>query len=882
MGLFSKFKSKKQSSAKSSSSGLKRHGNKHGKPERVPLATDSLSRKDRKRLAKTMKSFNQQVPILNKLHPKAISASYLNDHLAQYAKQKDGAVRLLADNSGNQAYSVLIVSENDLEDAGFVANKKQDPDAYLDLGQLAGQISRNQIVTATSVLDYEHKHLVIVPTADTLDALSEYDEFKNCQFTWGAYPVDSSMDDINQAQVTALSNKVTLAELKEISVNKSDLALNDQDEVAVVSDDEDSSTDNSEASQTPEDSDANDGGFDPTDALNDGADDDYADINNNLQPQDNSGNGNIVPPAQVGMPASALNQPDQSIQQGPQSTNNANTTEAMLNGNGVSPIPPAAPNPQGAMDSSAFGDLMKASGMSSTPGATSNLSLDDIPDDDGNSGSNNGNQSNDVIPPAQSQDEFSANLAETNGAVKTFKETVDDDLNLTIDYSVFDDQSQHRKPIQFSIPKVKDNDRLGQLANQYRRNFNSQLRAANQAQESALREVFESRTRQAASYISQRLNALKGNNSKLAEKDAEIEARHKANMANFEQLWQQKVVDKQRDFEKRKEQAGNAAKEKAIADYDANNRAQFEASLRAERAKEQAAQSSQYINEKADLQRQKVKIAQAAYSATEVRIMKDINKVRQANYEENKAMFEKYEATIQDVLNKNYEAEQNRQIAAAKALEHDNSVEEAKAKVIQIEKEYKEKMRKAQEDADARISKISRIADENVKQAKSTYQARIDTLESQLAQTEKNSQMAEEKHHAELMQAKQEGQDEIKRIVNEYDRANKMSDSQFDRARKNSMLIMILAIVTAVLVGFLLGGFFGKTKSQPQQQPAQQQQTTQAPAKSNDNQGGTKIYVNGGESTSKDSSSHKLTSGDDAGNTRSSSSNSKTSSSAEN
>ena len=41
MGLFSKFKSKKQSSAKSSSSGLKRHGDKRGKPERVPLATDS-------------------------------------------------------------------------------------------------------------------------------------------------------------------------------------------------------------------------------------------------------------------------------------------------------------------------------------------------------------------------------------------------------------------------------------------------------------------------------------------------------------------------------------------------------------------------------------------------------------------------------------------------------------------------------------------------------------------------------------------------------------------------------------------------------------------------------------------------------------------------
>lgn len=874
MGLFSKFKSKKRSSAKSSSSRSKRRGHKRGKSERVPLATDSLSRKDRKRLAKTMKSFNQQVPILNKLHPKAISASYLNDHLAQYANQMDGAVRLLADNSGDQAYSVLIVSENDLEDAGFVANKKQDPDAYLDLGQLAGQISRNQIVTATSVLDYEHKHLVIVPTADTLDALSEYDEFKNCQFTWGAYPVDSSMGDINQAQVTALSNKVTLAELKEISVKKSDLALNDQDEVAVVSDDEDSSTDNSEAGQAPEDNDANDGGFDPTDALNDGADD-------NPQPQDNSGNGNIVPPAQVGMPASALNQPDQSAQQGPQPTNNANTTEAMLSGNGVSPITPASPNPQGSMDSSAFGDLMKASGMSSTPETTSNLSLDDIPDDDGNNSNNNGNQSNDVVPPAQSQDEFSANLAETNGAVKTFKETVDDDLNLTIDYSVFDDQSQHRKPIQFLIPKIKDNDRLGQLANQYRRNFNSQLRAANQAQESALREVFESRTRQAASYISQRLNALKGNNSKLAEKDAEIEARYKANMANFEQLWQQKVVDKQRDFEKRKEQVGNAAKEKAIADYEANNRAPFEASLRAERAKEQAAQSSQYINEKADLQRQKVKIAQAAYSATEVRIMKDINKVRQANYEENKAMFEKYEATIQDVLNKNYEAEQNRQIAAAKALEHDNSVEEAKAKVVQIEKEYKEKMRKVQEDADARISKISRISDENVKQAESTYQARIDTLESQLAQTEKNNQMAEEKYRAELMQAKQERQDEIERIVSEHDRANKMSESQFDRARKNFLLIMSLAIVAAVLVGFLLGGFFGKAKSQPQQQPVQQQ-TTQAPAKSNDNQGGTKIYVNGGESASKDSSSHKITSGDNAGNTHSSSSNSKTSSSAAN
>lgn len=860
MGLLH-FKSKKQRKAKPSSS--RRPKKRRGKPEKVPLAIDSLSRKDQKRLKKSLKNFNKQVPVLNELHPKAIAASYMSEHLAEYAKNKDGAVRLLTDNQGNQAYAVLVVTEQSLEDAGFTTNKKQDPDAYMDLGQLGAQISRNQIVTATTILDYEAKRLVIVPTADTLDALGEYDEFNSCEFQWAAYPLEG-MDDVNSAQVAPLANTVSLAELKQISVNGSDLALNDNNEVAIVSDDDSAD----QADDTDDDiSDANDGGFDPTDALNASMDDDQDQgYDDSSSSQPNVGNTSVEPPQQVGMPGNVVNQP---VATNTQPNPGANSTQAMLNNAGVSPIPPAAPNvpdanTQNTVDNSTLGDLMKASGMTSTPGSTSNLSLDQIPDDSGSTGNGNDNGGDDVIPAAQSQDEFTANLAETTGAAQTFQETVDDDLNLTIDYSVFDDQSAHRKPIQFSIPNVAPNDRLGQLANQYRRNFNSQLKAANQAQESALRGVFESRAREAASYISQRLNALKGNDSKLAAKDQEIEERHKANMANFEQLWQQKAVERQQEFEKRKEQAGEAAKQKAIADYDANNRAQFEAQLRADKSREEAAQSSQYINEKSELQQQKIKIGQAAFSATMVRIMKDINKVRQANYEENKAMFERFDATIQDVLNKNYEGEQNRQIAAAKALEHDNAVKAAKARVIQIEKESKEKLRQAQRDADERVAKISRLTDDNVKQAKETYQARIDTLESQLAQKQKEQQLAEQKYHDDIMQVKQDSQDQIDRLTAEQERSNKKSDSQFDRARKNSLLITILAIIAALLVGILLGGVFNKAKSTPQQQPVQQQTTT-APAKSdNGNNGGTKIYVNGGGTESKSNSSSEVKAGSES------------------
>lgn len=854
MGLFKSKKGKKE--AKPSSS---RRGKRRGKPERVPLATDQLSRKDQKRLKKTLKTYNKKVPILNELHPKAIAASYMSEHLAKYADEKDGAVRLLVDNSGNQAYSVLIVSESDLEDAGFTANKKQDPDAYMDLGQLGAQISRNQIVTATTILDYEHKHLVIVPTADTIDALGEYDEFNSCEFTWAAYPLEG-MDDVTKAQVMPLANKISLAELKQISVDGSDLALNNDNEVAIVSDD-DSSDDAGMDTTNP-----NDGGFDPTDELNNPVNDDV-NTGVSVNPQNPPANGNVVPPVQMGAPASNLNQAPASPTSQPMPNM---STQAMLDGsdNTVPPIAPTMPQApvtpaqQDSVNSNTLGDLMKASGMTTDPASAANMSLDDLPDDNGSVAATTANGADDIIPAAQSQDEFSANLAEANGAVQTFRETVDDDLNLVIDYSVFDDQSQHHKPIQFSIPQVSDNDRLGQLANQYRRNFNSQLQAANQAQESALRGVFESRTREAASYISQRLNALKGNNSKLAEKDAEIEERYKENRANFEQVWQGKVVERQQDFEKRKQQAGEAAKQKAIAEFDANNRAQFESSLRADKSREEASLSSQYINEKSELQRQKIKIGQAAFSATMVRIMKDINNVRQANYEENKAMFEKFEATIQDLLNKHYEGEQNRQIAAAKALDHDDSVKQAEAKVIQIEKEYKEKLRKAQRDADERVAKISRLTDDNVKQAKESYQAQIDTLETRLKQAQEDSAKAEKKYHADIAQVRQEGQDEIDRIVAEHDRSSKMSDSQYDRARKNSLLITILAIVAALLVGVLLGGFFKKSSTP---QPVQQQTTTQAPrSDSQTNQGGTKIYVNGGNADStKESSSHKVAAGED-------------------
>lgn len=845
---FSKMFHKKAKSAPKAS--------KQRKGSRVPLATDDLTRKERKILGKKMRQVNREVPILNYLKPKPISLSYLADHLADYAKNQDGAVRVLTDNDGHEAYSVLIVTEDMLEDLGFSVNKKQNPEGLRDLGQLAAQISSNQIATATTVKDYEDHRLVIIPINDTLDALEEYDEFKKADFKWAAFPV-SGMDDVRQAEVFQLANTVTLAELHQIAVNHSELSMNDQNEVAIVNDDEgpDTSVDDSnEDSAVPS---VDDGGaFDPTDQLNMPGMDDFSNTDDN----DSSVTSNPNQPAQVERPASELNsQPAMT------------STDAMLNN--------AANDNSGGDNNDDVNadlqDLMSRSGLTSSAdnsnGSSVPVDLNAIPDDDSDNQGNNSLTGVNTVPAAQSKDEYDANLAEATSSIKTYKDYLDNnDLNLVIDTTQFDNQSQNHKPIQFTIENVDPNDKLGQLANQYRQQYNDRLRSDYEAQESALRNLFISRASNTANYIMQRLNHLKGNSSKLAQKGEQIEQDHKVNEQAIESNWAQYVAEQTAAYEEKKKQAGEKAKADALAEYDAENSEAFQTKLDVEHQKRLSAENSRYLSHKHELQNQKIRIAQTAYLSTINGIMKDINKARQDNYEKNKALFEKFNRSIQDLMNNQYTSERDRQIAAAKALAHDHAVEDAEAHAKQVEKEFQQKRDQIQQDADNKVARLSKSYEDSAKQTRESYESQIASLKSQLDQASQNVTLAQQKAIRDVQQAKEENKSEIDRLMAEHSRNTKLSDQQYDRSRKNALLISILSIVAALLVGFVIRGFFGGNQSNnntANNEPRQEQTTKSDNTKKQPATTVTNNYNYGGtaaENSSKNGNSSKANSSETA------------------
>lgn len=824
------------------------------KGSRVPLATDDLTRKERKILGKKMRQVNREVPILNYLKPKPISLSYLADHLADYAKNQDGAVRILTDNDGHEAYSVLIVTEDMLEDLGFSVNKKQNPEGLRDLGQLAAQISSNQIATATTVKDYEDHRLVIIPIKDTLDALEEYDEFKKADFKWAAFPL-SGMDDVRQAEVFQLANTVSLAELQQIAVNHLELSMNDQNEVAIVNDDVGGDM---PANNPVEDSGVpsvdDDDGFDPTDQLNMPGLDDLSNVADNGSSIVNNPNQ----PAQVERPASEL-----TSQPAPTST------DAILNN---------AANNSGNSDNDInadLQDLMSRSGLTSAAdnnaGSAAPVDLNAIPDDDVDNQNGGGLTGANTLPAAQSKDDYGASLAEATGSIKTYTDHLDNnDLHLVIDTTQFDNQSQNHKPIQFTIENVDPNDRLGQLANQYRQQYNDRLRSDYEAQESALRNLFISRASNTANYIMQRLNHLKGNSSKLAQKGEQIEQDHKVNEQAIESNWAQYVAEQTAAYDEKKRQAGEKAKVDALAEYDAENSEAFQARLDVEHQKRLAAENSRYLSYKHELQNQKIRIAQTAYLSTINGIMKDINQARQENYEKNKALFEKYNRSIQALMNDEYTSERERQIAAADALKHDHAVEDAKAHAKQVEKEFQQKRDQIQQDADSKVARLSKSYEDSAKQTRESYESQIASLKSQLDQANQNVTLAQQKAIQDVQQAKEENKSELDRLMAEHSRNTKLSDQQYDRSRKNALLISILSIIAALLVGFVVRGFFGGNQSNSNvanNEPRQEQTTKADNTKKQPATTVTNNYNYGGatpENSGKDSNSSKVNNSESA------------------
>lgn len=773
-----------------------------------PSAMKLTDRKTRSAIQRSSKKAAKQFPILGFLKPAPYNLNYLQDYLSQEASKKDGAVREISTMDGQKAYTVIVVDESMFEAMGFTSNKKENHQAFQDLGLLSEQMRHNQIATATLPLNFNSGQIVIIPTKNTLSVLGDFDEFSKYDdgFYWGAYPLDG-MDDPATASVSVLSNadRITLAQLNQISVNQTDLMLTEDNRIAEVVDDDveqaaaqdDQSNDDVYNGNDTADS------FDPTDSLN-------ANLNDEQ----------LAVPEAPTIP-DAPSQPE------------TNPASAVVPQNTTQPQSAAqASGGSEAMDSQSFNDLMSASGID-TGDTTSvdDINLDDIPDDysDNNdqSGTNTNDSSNsDAVAPAMTQDEYAGNVANAVGSAQSYLENIDDELNLVIDFSVFDNQFKFRQPPLFTIQPTKQDDHLGNLANTYRQNFNAEIISRYREMEANLRSVYATRARQAANYVAERLNALKGNNSKLAQKAEAIEHRYKQNLQELDTKWPAYVNKERALYDKAKEEFAEGAKQQALVQYDNEHKDIFEHKLQADATKQRNVLAANYMNEKSELENQKIKIAKAAYSSTIVGIMKDINDAAEANYQEISGMFKNFENSIHDTLNENYKGEQERQIAASKALKNDTQIADLEKQLQDQKKKFEEDLKQSKIDADNRVKDLQNVSNDNLAQLKNSYEQQLKNKDSQIETLKNDKTISDERHRKELDTLRKQKEQELQQSRQERANQAKSSDEQMARVQKTGRYISLLGIVTAVLVGLLIGLAWKGHSSSTNNQPAQTQQTT--------------------------------------------------------
>lgn len=112
----------------------------------------------------------------------------MTDSLSEYASNDTD---LLVKQDGMN-YTVLVVTEDSLEKAFADLDEDEADDA---LGKLTSSLQHELIANLTTNEDLEANQLVIAPTNDTLDELSESPLMSNVEYHMGRFPVDGDIHD---------------------------------------------------------------------------------------------------------------------------------------------------------------------------------------------------------------------------------------------------------------------------------------------------------------------------------------------------------------------------------------------------------------------------------------------------------------------------------------------------------------------------------------------------------------------------------------------------------------------------------------------------------------------------------------------------------------
>lgn len=142
------------------------------------------------------------------------------DTLSDYASND---VDILVKQDGMN-YTVLVVTEDSLEKAFADLDEDESDEA---LGNLTSSLQHELIDNVTTNEDLEANQLVIIPTNDTLEELSESPLMSNVEYHMGKFPVDGDL----QGEAVSYDDKVyTLNELYALSEGQESIDTLDDDD----------------------------------------------------------------------------------------------------------------------------------------------------------------------------------------------------------------------------------------------------------------------------------------------------------------------------------------------------------------------------------------------------------------------------------------------------------------------------------------------------------------------------------------------------------------------------------------------------------------------------------------------------------------------------
>lgn len=667
-------------------------------------------KRKKKVIAKT-KNLKNDYPLIASLKLLDIVGSVVAGDLEEMAQNKDGAVRKVAytdpiTKKSYKGYTVLVISEQDLVDAGL-----EDPENSSDLGQLSASIRDNAALrSATLPSNVAKGELILIPSKDGIDLLAELPSLSDYKkgFKWGIFPEEIDDHD-DKAEVFVSNGRVTISELTEISDGQFPVNIE-----KFIKKTNDSNDGNEEISPSDElDSDENEVHQDNDSGDSIGFDDDSYDFTD-VDDMDDIDGDDIFEDASS-LEGTSLNPKSSTNSQGDADNSSADSTDDST---------------EDVQDNDILSMMMQSDDASTSSDSLDDVDLDDIPDYDSQE-KTSPVQTSEPIAVTQKDDETAkeeilTNIGEAQAATHaTFH---DPDLNITVDDALFK-QVFDRQPFKFALQEVSPDDKLGQLANTNRENANSKLQALHEEHYSILYQAFYDRLQNAINLLHKRLD-LKNSDTDLGKIYQKLIAERQQALKAVEEQRDELEENERAQYEKRKENFIQSNLPRLKEEFDRENKDKFEQKLVENYQQKLDEIESNYKRQNSELIVQRRKLAVNLINKINATIIKDLGEYASKFYSQEQQQFDLLNAQINDLVNSHYAHENMRLEAKKKVADYNREVERLKLK----------------------LNEQTNDSEQAAKQKYAEYQQNLQELDDTYKQREKQLLKGFEDHYRELKQ----------------------------------------------------------------------------------------------------------------------------------